>query len=408
MDNHPIPQDITGFEFKLIGNMTVKQFAYIAAGVVAAWVSYLTPFPLVLKIPLVLVFVGIGVALAFIPIEGRPMDVMIRNFFKAVFSPTQYVYQKIGKSLSAGGSQAVSDINPKDRDRNDSVQKQLQDLLGSFPLTKNNLDKKETIFFESLNQYEASPTPQKMPDFVPAHSFANKAQPQPAAAPSATPKNQAPLPVDQSQEEILQKSAAILERELQEAKVKEAQAPQQDSEDYLKAHQKVLELQKNLNDLLAQKQDLETRLIDLQKKLLNQGKPVFSPSLAQPEEIKETKFVRSIPQGMQKSAGFPIVPEFPNVIIGIIKDPRGNPLQNILVEVKDSQGNAVRAFKTNALGQFASATPLTNGDYTIEFEDSKGLNKFDKVAFKATGEIILPIEIISVDTREELRRSLFN
>jgi hypothetical protein len=111
---------------------------------------------------------------------------------------------------------------------------------------------------------------------------------------------------------------------------------------------------------------------------------------------------------MQKSAGLPTAPEFPNVVTGIIKDPRGNPLQNILVEVKDSQGNAVRAFKTNALGQFASATPLTNGEYSIGFEDPREQNKFDTVAFKATGEIILPIEIISVDTREELRRSLFN
>jgi hypothetical protein len=111
---------------------------------------------------------------------------------------------------------------------------------------------------------------------------------------------------------------------------------------------------------------------------------------------------------MQKSAGMPITPEFPNVLTGIVKDPRGNPLPNILVEVKDEQGNAVRAFKTNALGQFASATPLSNGSFTIEFEDAREQNKFDTVAFKAGGEIILPIEVISVDTREELRRSLFN
>ena len=111
---------------------------------------------------------------------------------------------------------------------------------------------------------------------------------------------------------------------------------------------------------------------------------------------------------MQKGVGLPITPEFPNIITGIVKDPRGNPLPNILVEVKDSQGNAVRAFKTNALGQFASATALANGDYTIEFEDAREQNKFDTTTFKAGGEIILPIEVISVDTREELRRSLFN
>jgi hypothetical protein len=160
--------------------------------------------------------------------------------------------------------------------------------------------------------------------------------------------------------------------------------------------------------LLFQKHDLETKLMGLQKELQKKTDTVYSASTAAEEPQKETKFVRNVPQNMGKSVGLPIAPEFPNVITGIIKDPRGNPLPNILVEVKDADGNAVRAFKTNALGQFASATSLANGDYTIEFEDPAAQNKFDTVGFKANGEIILPIEVISVDTREELRRSLFN
>lgn len=405
MDNHPIPQDITGFEFKLIGNMTVKQFAYVAAGVFLGWVFYIMPLLFIVKILLALVSVGIGVALAFIPIEGRPLDVMVKNFFRAVFSPTQYIYRKVGGALSIQSPQVA--VAKSDNSKN-AAQKQLKDFLNALPIPKNKLDKKETIFFESLNEYGANKPLQQMPGFVPSHAFTSKAQPsQQPTPPSSIPKNQPPLPIDGS-EEALQKSAALLQKELREAQIKEAQAPQRSSEDYLTAHQKVLELQKNLSDLLSQKQDLETRLIDLQRKIASEGKSVFSPSMAQPDELKETRFVRSIPQSMQKSAGLPIASEFPNVITGIIKDPRGNPLSNILVEVKDAQGNAVRAFKTNALGQFASATPLINGEYTIAFEDPKNQNKFDTVAFKANGEVILPIEIISVDTREELRRSLFS
>jgi hypothetical protein len=230
----------------------------------------------------------------------------------------------------------------------------------------------------------------------------------PQAVPAQEPEQLPATPAPEQSNTELQKTAALLEKELQAAKAKEAEENKTNPEEYLKAHQKVLELQNNLNDLTFQKQELESKLISLQKQMEMQGKDIYSPSMAQPELLKETKFVRSIPQSMQKSAGMPIAPEFPNVITGIIKDPRGNPLANILVEVKDPQGNAVRAFKTSALGQFASATPLANGDYTIEFEDPKEQNKFDTVAFKASGEIILPIEIISVDTREELRRSLFN
>jgi len=408
MDNHPIPQDITGFEFKLVGDMTVKQFAYVAAGVVSGFIVYATPLWGMIKIPLALIIVGIGAAFAFLPVEGRPMDLMLKNFFKAVFSPTQYVYRKTGGQLFA---QSETVLSPASKIAELS-EKQLRDFLNALPKKKNKLDQKETTFFQSLNQYGATkPAPQSVPKYVPEHAFAKQAvvqlqsAQQPAQAPADKSENV------QAETQDMLKTAAILEKELREAKAREAAQPKIDPNQYLGAHQKVLELQGNLSDLLIQKQQLETKLVDMQKKLENQGKQVFSQSIATPSAPAapaQTKFVRSIPQNMQKGVGLPITPEFPNVITGIVKDPRGNPLPNILVEVKDTQGNAVRAFKTNALGQFASATPLSNGDYTIEFEDQREQNKFDTTTFKAGGEIILPIEVFSVDTREELRRSLFN
>ena len=335
------------------------------------------------------------------------MDVMIKNFFKAVFSPTQYVYQKTGGQLLAENPDALKTFNQKRLSISEMSEKQLSEFLENLPRGTNKLDKKEMVFFQSLNEYGANKPSQALPVSVPEHAYANM-------GPEAGLKAQQSVQ-DKAQEakiltpnEDLQKTAALLEKELKEAKAKEAQQPQIDSKEYLLAHQKVLELSKNLNDLSLQKQQLETKLIDLQKKMESSQKPVYSASVAEAQAPKETKFVRSIPQNMAKQVGFPVTPEFPNIITGIVKDPRGNPLPNILVEVKDTQGNAVRAFKTNALGQFASATPLVNGDYTIEFEDPKEQNKFDTVGFSAKGEIILPIEVISVDTREELRRGLFN
>jgi hypothetical protein len=403
MDNHPIPQDITGFEFKLIGNMTLKQFAYVAGGAILGLAFYALPILFLLKIPFVLISIAIGAIFAFVPFEGRPLDVMIKNFLRAVFNPTQYAYQKINDQVLAENPQVLVPGSKK-QSLNEASQKQLRDFLNSLPVGKNKLDKKETVFFESLNKYGAGQPLQQNPGYVASHSFAPAHQ----QAPTQIVASQQTTPAQEEPDEELQKTAALLEKELQDAKAKETAESQVDHGEYLKAHQKVLELQKNLNDLAYQKQELESKLISLQQKMETQGKPVYAPSVAQPDQLKETKFVRSIPQSMQKNAGMPIAPEFPNVVTGIIKDPRGNPLANILVEVKDAQGNAVRAFKTNALGQFASATPLNNGDYSIGFEDPRGENKFDTVAFKAIGEIILPIEIISVDSREELRRSLFN
>src|ERR1700755_3209495 len=97
MENHPIPQDITGFKFKLVGKMTVRQFIYVGVGVLLAWLIYFVlKFPLFLSLPLALFFALGGVALAFLPIDGRPMDLMIANFLRAVISPTKYVYEKQG------------------------------------------------------------------------------------------------------------------------------------------------------------------------------------------------------------------------------------------------------------------------------------------------------------------------
>src|SRR4051812_15255876 len=104
MDQHPIPQDVTGFQFKLIGTMTVKQFGYVATGVVLAVVLYYLPlhgfFAILIKVFLIPIFGGSGALIAFVPIEGRPIDVMATNFFKAIFSPNQYIYRKRGRQFS--------------------------------------------------------------------------------------------------------------------------------------------------------------------------------------------------------------------------------------------------------------------------------------------------------------------
>ena len=70
MENHPIPQDITGFQFKLIGDMTIKQFAYLAAGTVFAWIIFSLPITYFLKLPLSSIIVFFGLSFASLSIEG--------------------------------------------------------------------------------------------------------------------------------------------------------------------------------------------------------------------------------------------------------------------------------------------------------------------------------------------------
>jgi hypothetical protein len=99
MEQHPIPRQITSFEFKLIGFMTVKQFIYLIVFIALGFIVYFL-FPIPIINVLFGVTVGsIGAILAFVPYNDRPLDHWLMTLFKKLNSPTQYFYQKQNKPL---------------------------------------------------------------------------------------------------------------------------------------------------------------------------------------------------------------------------------------------------------------------------------------------------------------------
>jgi hypothetical protein len=94
MEAHAVPRQITTFEFKLIGFLTLNQFIYLLFTTGIALVMYYgIPIPIVNVFFTAIVVAG-GFAIAFVPINERPMDVWIRNFFKKLMSASQYYYIK--------------------------------------------------------------------------------------------------------------------------------------------------------------------------------------------------------------------------------------------------------------------------------------------------------------------------
>ncbi len=401
MENHPIPQDIIGFQFKLIGNMTIRQFAYLAAGVIIGWIIFVMPIFSLIKVPIAMLSIILGVGAAFFPVGGRPFDTMLANFLKALFNPTQYIYQKTGASMWFPSIQNVPRKTVPGDQKIESGDEKLRSFLNSLPQKSANVpDQKETVFFAQLSSISNNTTtqtaqPQQSSNPITVTQQSPKTSPQ-----SFDMKKQ---DVQENSEEEANAPVMALKKKLDEAKIEEKF--EIGTPKYNAIHQKVLELEKLLEDVRSQKQLLEGRIFELQKKIEMQKQNVYSPATATIKE--ETERVKKIPKAMGKSTGIPIVPDIPNLITGVIKDPRGNPLVNILVEIRDGSDNPVRAFKTNSLGQFASATPLANGTYAIFFEDTRGQNKFDNIELNIIGEVVMPLEITSVDTREELRRSLF-
>ena len=94
MHKHPIPRQITTFEFKLIGFLTLKQFLYLVIFFPLGYIFYvLTPIPYV-NILIGLSIASVGLAFAFLKIQERPLEVWLKNLLKSLSSPTIYIYKK--------------------------------------------------------------------------------------------------------------------------------------------------------------------------------------------------------------------------------------------------------------------------------------------------------------------------
>lgn len=291
MDQHPVPQNITSYEFRLVGDMTLKQFFQLAGGGLVGVVIYQLPLPFFVKWPLIFVAVGIGAALAFVPVQGRPFSQWLTAFFGAIYAPTEYYWSPTSKEQIVGSSEKTTTNNES--------------------RTNNPFDQFETQFFGKVTQMfnlnqVTSDKQQEMAASIPEEQY--------------HVVETGPKPIPQAQE---------TENRTQENVVYETQTP-----------------------IVAP-----------------QAAPQAVPAL----------ITNLIPE-----------PSYPNILTGLVKDPTDISLEGAIVEIVDSAtGIPARALRTNKLGQFQIATPLSNGSYTI-IVDKQGFT-FNPVLVQAEGTIIKPI-----------------
>ncbi len=97
MDQHPVPQNITGYQFRLVGDMTLRQFGMLASGAILAIMFYYSPFPGFFKYPFVGLFSLLGLALAFLPVNDMPLDRWLVAFIRSIYSPTRFYWKKTSR-----------------------------------------------------------------------------------------------------------------------------------------------------------------------------------------------------------------------------------------------------------------------------------------------------------------------
>ena len=192
----------------------------------------------------------------------------------------------------------------------------------------------------------------------------------------------APLP----QEGELTKAQEVAERVKQENesltgeinRLKGEINTSQDSEETKAEKRKVVEqLEQERNKKSSDYSALQQQVLELQKRLAEKEAPQKAEGPAKPTYAKME----------------PITSE-PNIVSGVIKSSENEAITGAVLLVKNNKGEAVRALKTNALGQFSISTPLMNGIYTLEVGSAVEDTTFDIITIEVKGEVLPPIELI--------------
>lgn len=148
MEQHPIPQQISSYEFKLVGDMTLKQFIKAAGGIILAILINTTSLIVLVKWPLMFICGGGGLLLAFVPFEDRPLETWVLAFIKSIYSPTIYIYKKRANKnwLEIDSSKVVEEESDEDEGvvaKKDNSK--VKEFIESLPSVKREADKVEII-----------------------------------------------------------------------------------------------------------------------------------------------------------------------------------------------------------------------------------------------------------------------
>ena len=421
MEQHPVPQDIKSFQFKLIGDMTLRQFAFLGGGLVVAYLAFVLPLHPLLKWPTIFLSSLFGIGCAFFPINERPLDQWVIAFLKAIFGPTQRVFLKSNQlpvflQPTLKPKKAPPPVPEITEDR-----EKLKQYLASLPKkTEEALADEEKKFLSTIQTIlapgeetaaqktieEKAPRPSlaageilitkpvlKVTDLVtakPKHiptlggaRVRKLGKPQPGTTPSEIPITPATPPPPPR--EIFTKTEEVTKMA---------------KEEVTKA-KRIEEYQREVEKLKAEKERLLKEAEQRREETRKAREAIAKITKKQPEEIPSEEEPTPLPTPPEESpiptAGpikklvLPKITDQANIINGVIADREGNLLEGVIIVVKDQDGTPVRALKTNPLGQFATATALTNGVYSIEAE--KEGYQFDIIYQEAKGGVIPPLEI---------------
>jgi len=337
MQTHPVPQNIGSYEFKLVGDMTLKQFMFLAIGALLGLAVWKLPIPFwIIRFVLAIIPPGAGVLAAFVPINGRPFAQWVSAFFKAIYAPTIFEYEA------------------------PSLAKVIID-----PTVKNQSSKTPALSFASAFTQAVGIKPKVEESVAP-----------PLIIPEATKPAEKTTPIAASQETTSSQATtppkASISKDHQVAIPKTSSVPVPTEDSLYIPNEKPVATPRFT--------PIDTT---------SEVKVVTTPSV-----VTHTPSPTTPSAGLTSSIAAPAIP---NILTGLVVDPNQVSIANATVEIIDSKtGIPTRALRTNRLGQFQIAIPLPTGSYTLQAE-KEGF-KFSPVSIAVNNSIIKPVLLSAQNT----------
>lgn len=375
MQDHPIPQAVTSYEFHLIGNMTLKQFLEVAAGVVLAFFVYQTNLYSAIKWPIMIFLAGLGALIAFVPYEGRPLDQWFVALIRAIYKPTQFYWKKSGNIPEYFSfTKSAKNLAPERIDLSPYRKQRTQEYISSLPADAQ-ADPLEVAEYQRIGQINSL--------FSTVQVTAN---PQPISQP---PEPEFDKPDLTTRPHSLRTPEDLMIDSIPDSPTPVAPVsapapiPGIDSNTKTVADISIPENIATAVESQTEQQPLATQADTTS----DQGINIFTNVQQAGQALSDN----SVAATTSSTLPFPKRPTKPNILVGMVFTKLGGIVDNAIVEITDKDGLPVRAVKTNSIGQFAISTPLKDGEYYLKV-DKEGV-QFPTQKLVLNNQIIDPIEI---------------
>src|SRR3989304_4460202 len=314
MEQHPIPQQISSYQFRLVGDMTLKQFSQLAGGALISLALYASPLHPFIKWPLIIISFLFGAALAFLPIEDRPLSTWIIIFFRSIYSPTYFVWNKSIKPRDFFMPEEVTTkpASIKIAEKKEEVQELLQPVVKQTDVT-DKLEEKEKSFLTKLSQSFIAPNTTVVISTTPVHTYI-------PPAPVTTPA---------TRQVFVPPSPKVIPATIQKPMV----------------------------GVVPNTPVGAGNISGFQVPKMQEATPGGVIPFGTTANVTPTSYQKvSASSGVSSQFSKDVLPPLPasreNVVVGQVVDQFGQIVEGAILEIKNMDGRPVRALRSNKLGHF--------------------------------------------------------